>query len=83
MADVSGNDKELNTSESVEESETVDSESSEEVENGTETTSETILLDSPDYSSYFENLQTIGLVIIALLIAIGLTNAFIKGFNHR
>lgn len=83
MADVSGNDKELNTSESVEESETVDSESSEEVENGTETTSETILLDSPDYSPYFENLQTIGLVIIALLIAIGLTNAFIKGFNHK
>ena len=34
-----------------------------------------------DYSGYFENLQTIGIFISALLVAYGLAFAFFKGFK--
>lgn len=36
---------------------------------------------SVDYSSYFENLQTIGIFISALLVAYGLAFAFFKGLR--
>lgn len=34
-----------------------------------------------DYTGYFENLQTIGIFISALLVAYGLAFAFFKGFK--
>lgn len=39
------------------------------------------LENSVDYSTYFENLQTIGIFICGLLVAYGLAFAFFKGFK--
>lgn len=36
---------------------------------------------SIDYSSYFENLQTLGIFICGLLVAYGIAFAFFKGFK--
>lgn len=46
-------------------------------------TAETVLyIDNlTDYTGYFENLQTIGIFISALLVAYGLAFAFFKGFK--
>lgn len=43
--------------------------------------SQIITADTIDYSDHFENLQTIGIFIIALLVAQGLIIAFCMGFK--
>lgn len=43
--------------------------------------SQIVTADSVDYSNYFENLQTIGIFIAALLVAQGLIIAFCMGFK--
>lgn len=76
MNDVSGNEspKENITANDNEET----------LENDESQNSETVVyIENPiDYSGYFENLQTIGIFISALLVAYGLAFAFIKGFKR-
>ena len=43
--------------------------------------SETLVSDPFDYSSYFENLQTIGILICSLIIAQALFLGFVLGFK--
>ena len=59
----------------------IDVSSNDQIEN--EETSATVVYieNSVDYSSYFENLQTIGIFISALLVAYGLAFAFFKGLR--
>lgn len=40
------------------------------------------IYDPIDYSQYFENLQTIGILISGLLVAYGLAFAFFKGIKR-
>lgn len=65
MSDVSGNDVEI----VVIDSSDVDLEDSEENET-TDATSE-IVINTVDYTNYFENLQTMSILILACLVAIG------------
>lgn len=61
-------------------SESADSDQEESEEN--ENAETVVYIDNlTDYSSYFENLQTIGIFISALLVAYGLAFAFFKGFK--
>lgn len=55
--------------------------SNDQIEN--EETSATVVYieNSVDYTVYFENLQTIGIFICALLVAYGLAFAFFKGLR--
>lgn len=63
------------------ENEFSENESSDESEN--ENVYSTVVIDNmPDYTNYFENLQTIGILICALLVAHGLAFAFFKGFKR-
>lgn len=64
MSDVSGNDVEI----IVIDSSVVDLEDSE--ENETSATPE-IIVNTVDYTNYFENLQTMSILILACLVAIG------------
>lgn len=65
----------------IEENENSENEFSEESEN--ENVYSTVVVDNmPDYTNYFENLQTIGILICALLVAHGLAFAFFKGFKR-
>ena len=51
-------------------------------EESDETAETVVYIDNlTDYSGYFENLQTIGIFISALLVAYGLAFAFFKGFK--
>ena len=70
---VSGNDSDV----------TGDTSGSNENENSeNENYESTIYIDNlTDYSSYFENLQTIGIFICGLLVAYGIAFAFFKGFK--
>ena len=52
----------------------------EEEVNEEESQSTVITYDPIDYTGYFENLQTIGIFISALLVAYGLAFAFFKSF---
>lgn len=65
MSDVSGNDVEI----IVIDSSDVDLEDSEENET-TDATPE-IVINTVDYTNYFENLQTMSILILACLVAIG------------
>lgn len=71
MSDVSGND-----SKTIEQSHDNVNEDSE--NEGYQTI---VIQNTVDYSSYFENLQAIGLFISALLVAYALAFAFFKGFR--
>lgn len=87
MSDVSSNNENViyssSDSESVSGNDDVsgnDSGSNENLEN--DTIQSTIYIDNiTDYSSYFENLQTIGIFICGLLVAYGIAFAFFKGFK--
>lgn len=88
MSDVSSNNENINTSndhESVSGNESIsgnDSESFENENSENENLESTIYIDNlTDYSSYFENLQTIGIFICGLLVAYGIAFAFFKGFK--
>lgn len=75
--DISGNEEIIETSESeneVEESE--DSEEYEEVHESTEYPYSDV-----DYSSYFENLQAIGILLMTVLLGSALAICFLKGFR--
>ena len=87
MSDVSSNNENINTSdsESVSGNESIsgnDSGSNENENSENENLESTIYIDNlTDYSSYFENLQTIGIFICGLLVAYGIAFAFFKGFK--
>lgn len=78
MTDVSGNENIIEAAEDVFEN---DSSSADPVEN--DETIETIVYtyDPIDYTSHFENLETIGIFIAALLAAYGIAFSFFKGFK--
>lgn len=78
MIDVSGNENIIEDAADVSENE---SSADDTVEN--EETIETIVYTyTPiDYTSYFENLETIGIFIAALLAAYGIAFSFFKGFK--
>lgn len=88
MNDVSFNNENINNSsnsESVSGNESIFENNSESINNENsenENLESTVYIDnSIDYSSYFENLQTIGIFICGLLVAYGLAFAFFKGFK--
>lgn len=63
--------------------ENAEDETEEVVDDTEETTEGTIYIDNlVDYSNYFENLQTIGIFICALLVAQGICLAFFKGLRR-
>ncbi len=80
MIDVSGNDDRIDQ----EPTETTETNSSDSEDNETteQTQSVVYVENSIDYTGYFENLQTIGIFISALLVAYGLAFAFFKGFKR-
>ena len=78
MSDVSSNDNFIN-----EDTEN-NSDVSENTSSGDENeTNQTVVYsnDFIDYTSHFENLETIGIFISALLVAYGIAFAFFKGFK--
>lgn len=88
MSDVSSNNENINTSsdsKSVSGNESISGNDSGSIENENsenENLESTIYIDNlTDYSSYFENLQTIGVFICGLLVAYGIAFAFFKGFK--
>lgn len=68
--------------EEEEKEEQVEEEPEEVVENE-ELTSETIFTDSVDYSQYFENLQVLSFLQLAVMIALGVAICFCKGFDKK
>lgn len=78
MTDVSENNNIVDNGEYVSDN---DSSSSDQVEN--DETIETVVYtnDPIDYTSHFENLETIGIFIAGLLVAYGIAFAFFKGFK--
>lgn len=68
--------------EEEEKEEQVEEEPEEVIENE-EVTSETIFTDSVDYSQYFENLQVLCFLQLAVMIALGVTICFCKGFDKK
>lgn len=67
MSDVSGNDH-FNDHE---DEQTEINEESEVETNENEQSYATVVVDTPDYTQYFENIQTVTILILAVLIAIG------------
>lgn len=64
--------------------ESIDPEDNSEGLNDEEEVSSQILISDPiDYTGYFENLQTIGIVLCALIVAYGVFNAFIHGVIRK
>ena len=55
--------------------------SNDQIENEETTATVVYIENSVDYTVYFENLQTIGIFISALLVAYGLAFAFFKGLR--
>lgn len=89
MSDISSNNENINTSsdsESVSGNESIsgtDSGSLENENSENENLESTVYINNlTDYSSYFENLQTIGIFICGLLVAYGIAFAFFKGFKR-
>lgn len=78
MNDISGNENIIENDADVSEN---DSSASDPVEND-ETIETVVYTDNTiDYTSHFENLETIGIFISALLAAYGIAFAFFKGFK--
>lgn len=61
--------------------ESLDQEDSE-VESDEEIFTQYVVTDPIDYTGYFENLQTIGILICSLLVAYGVAFAFFKGLKR-
>lgn len=85
MSDISSNDNNIDQEiddQEINDQETDDQESSD-LESDYNETSETIIYtnDIIDYSSHFENIETIGIFISGLLVAYGIAFAFFKGFK--
>lgn len=78
MNNVSGNENIIENSSDVSEND-----SSEENPVDNDETIETVVYtdNTIDYTSHFENLETIGIFISALLVAYGIAFAFFKGFK--
>lgn len=78
IENVSGNENIVENTEDVSEN---DTSSGDQVEN--DETIETVVYtnDTIDYTSHFENLETIGIFISGLLVAYGIAFAFFKGFK--
>lgn len=55
----------------------------EEVTENEELNSETIFTDSADYSQYFENLQVLNFLQLAVMVALGVAICFCKGFDKK
>lgn len=79
MKDISGNEEINETSES--ENEVEESEDSEEYEETHESTGDPYY--APDYSNYFENIQSIGIVLVSVLIGCMIALCFIQGFKKN
>lgn len=78
MSDISGNENIINSAEDVSEN---DSSAGDPIEND-ETIETVVYTDNTiDYTSHFENLETIGIFIAALLAAYGIAFSFFKGFK--
>ena len=81
MSDVSSNNENIKSTDQ-ENISGIDSGSPENENSENENLESTIYIDNlTDYSSYFENLQTIGIFICGLLVAYGIAFAFFKGFK--
>lgn len=52
------------------------------VESDEEILTQYVVTDPIDYTGYFENLQTIGILICSLLVAYGVAFAFFKGLKR-
>lgn len=83
---IESEDESENESENESEDESIDEsedESQNEVSDDYEENSTYTVLgnDSYDYSQYFENLQTIGILIAAEILALGIAFAFFKGLR--
>ena len=78
MNNVSGNENIIENSSDISEND-----SSEENPVDNDETIETVVYtdNTIDYTSHFENLETIGIFISALLVAYGIAFAFFKGFK--
>lgn len=83
MTDVSENNNINDDAADVSENDSLAAETAESVSGDDHETIETVVYtnDSIDYTSHFENLETIGIFICGLLVAYGIAFAFFKGFK--
>lgn len=75
MDDISGNNFTPNID--------VDNDYLEYIRNENESQSSEVVVNSNDYSSYFENLQNLHIFMIALIIGLFLGSAFVWGFTRE
>lgn len=83
MSDISGNDNIIEDSADVSENDSFAENTADTVSGDNDETIETVIYanDSIDYTSHFENIETIGIFICGLLVAYGIAFAFFKGFK--
>lgn len=53
------------------------------IKNENESQSSEVVVNTNDYSSYFENLQTLHIFMIALIIGLFIGSAFVWGFSRE
>lgn len=53
------------------------------IENENESQSSEVIVNTNDYSSYFENIQSLHIFIIALIIGLFIGSAFVWGFSRE
>lgn len=53
------------------------------IENENESQSSEVVVNTNDYSSYFENIQSLHIFIIALIIGLFIGSAFVWGFSRE
>lgn len=75
MDDVSGNNFKPNID--------IENDYLEYIRNENESQSSEVVIDSYDYSSYFENLQDLHIFMIALIIGLFIGSAFVWGFSRE
>lgn len=83
MSDVSGNENIIDFDVDVSENDSSASDQDEAVSGDDHETIETVVYtdNTIDYTSHFENLETIGIFISGLLVAYGIAFALFKGFK--
>lgn len=83
MSDISGNENIIEDSADVSENDSSAVDEDESLSGDDHETIETVVYtdNTIDYTSHFENLETIGIFICGLLVAYGIAFAFFKGFK--
>lgn len=83
MSDISGNENIIEDTADVSENDSSAVDENESVSGDDHETIETVVYTDNiiDYTSHFENLETIGIFICGLLVAYGIAFAFFKGFK--